>query len=128
MNLLLDTNALLWFIGGSSRLSALGRAHIEDPANQKLVSVASIWEIAIKASIGKLTLTQPFDALFPHQLDINGFGLLSIEIRHTSQLSRLPFHHRDPFDRLIIAQALDAKSTVLTPDTAFDSYGVNRIW
>ncbi len=97
MKLLLDTHTFLWFIAGSPNLSVSARNAIEDAADDKFVSIASIWETAIKVSIGKITLTAPFDDLFPHQLQINGFELLPVRVEHTSVVTTLPFHHRDPF-------------------------------
>lgn len=128
MKLLLDTHTLLWFISGSSNLSASARIAIEDPANEKYVSIVSVWETAIKVSIGKMTLIAPFDALFPQQLHVNGFQLLPVKVEHTSVVSTLPFHHRDPFDRLLIAQAIDEKMTIVSLDEVFDDYGVTREW
>lgn len=128
MKLILDTHALLWFIGGDSRLSSDARSLIEDAANEKSVSIASIWETAIKVSIGKISLAAPFDVLFPNQLVINGFELLLVKIEHTSVVSRLPFHHRDPFDRLIASQALSDKMTLISIDSIFEDYGVSRLW
>ena len=128
MNLLLDTHTLLWFLAGSANLSASARRSIEDVSNEKFVSVASIWETAIKVSIGKMTLSAPFDVLFPHQLQINGFELLPIKVEQTLVLTTLPFHHRDPFDRLIIAQAMKEKMTLVSVDPVFDDYGITRLW
>ena len=128
MKLLLDTHTLLWFIAGSQHLSQTARALIEDAANEKFVSIASLWETAIKISIGKMTLATPFEVLFPHQLAINGFELLPIEIKHTSAIISLPFHHRDPFDRILIAQAIEENMSLVSIDTAFDVYSVTRIW
>ncbi len=128
MRLLLDTHAFLWFIIGSANLSANARARIENPVHEKILSVGSLWEIAIKASLGKLALSVPFDELIPAQLRLNGIDLLNIKVDHLSNLMTLPFHHRDPFDRLIIAQALVEKLPVISFDTAFDSYGVERFW
>ena len=128
MKLLIDTHTLLWFIVGSASLSAYARSLIEDAANEKFVSIVSIWETAIKVSIGKMSLSAPFDILFPHQLQINGFDLLSVKIEHTSVLTALPFHHRDPFDRLLIAQAIEEKMTLVSVDAVFDDYGVTRLW
>jgi PIN domain nuclease of toxin-antitoxin system len=116
MRLLLDTHALLWFIAGSPDLSSDARTSIEDPANEKLVSIASIWETAIKVSVGKMTLSAPFDDLFPHQLQINGFDLLPIRIEHAAAVSALPFHHRDPFDRLLAAQAIKDNLALASAD------------
>ena len=128
MRLLLDSHAFLWFIMGSANLSVNARALIEDPANERLLSVASLWEIAIKTSFGKLTLSAPFDELIPAQLKLNGIDLLNIKVDHLSTLTTLPFHHRDPFDRLIIAQAIVEKLPVISLDGAFDAYGVTRHW
>ena len=128
MRLLLDTHAFLWFIMGSANLSASARVLIENPANERLLSVASLWEIAIKTSLGKLTLSAPFDELIPAQLKLNGIDLLNIKVDHLSRLTTLPFHHRDPFDRLVIAQALVEMLTVISLDGAFDTYSVTRHW
>lgn len=128
MKLLLDTHTLLWFIAGSPSLSASARSLIEDAANEKFVSIVSIWETAIKVSIGKMTLTEPFDDLFPHQLQINGFELLPAKVEHTSVITTLSFHHRDPFDRLLTAQAKSESMILVSGDEIFDAYGINRLW
>ena len=128
MRLLLDTHTFLWFIMGNSNLSADARALIEDQANEKFLSVASLWEIAIKVSIGKLGLSAPFDTLIPQQLSANGFELLRLEINHAAALISLPFHHRDPFDRLLIAQALVEQMQIVSIDSAFDAYPIARLW
>lgn len=128
MKLLLDTHALLWFIAGDTRLSLSARSLIEDAGNEKFVSVASIWEIAIKVSVGKMSLLAPFDDLFPLQLSSNGFDLLPLKVEHASVVTNLPFHHRDPFDRLIVAQAIAEKMTVVSRDDVFDKYGGFRVW
>jgi PIN domain nuclease of toxin-antitoxin system len=128
MRLLLDTHAFLWFIMGSANLSVNARALIENPANERLLSVAGLWEIAIKTSLGKLTLSAPFDELIPAQLKLNGIDLLNIKVEHLSTLTTLPFHHRDPFDRLVVAQAIVEKLPVISLDRAFDTYGVTRHW
>jgi PIN domain nuclease of toxin-antitoxin system len=128
MKLLLDTQAFLWFIMGSSNLSPSARALIEDEASERFLSVASLWEIAIKLSIGKLTLSAPFDVLIPQQLSLNGIELLGVAIHHATVVSTLPFHHRDPFDRLLIAQAIVESMPIISMDTAFDMYAVNRLW
>ncbi len=91
MKLLLDTHTLLWFVAGNAQLSVTARNLIEDAAHEKYVSVASVWEIAIKISIGKITLAAPFDVLFPNQLEINGFELLPITIKHASAMTIFAF-------------------------------------
>ena len=128
MRLLLDTHAFLWFFIGDASLSATARALIEDESNEKFFSVASLWEIAIKVSIGKLTLSAPFDEIFPDQLTNNGIDLLGITPSHVSPLTTLPFHHRDPFDRLLIAQAMIDQMQIVSIDRAFDDYLVTRLW
>ena len=128
MRLLLDTHAFLWFIMGDPSLSASARALIEDVANERFLSVAGLWEMAIKVSLGKLTLSAPFDVLIPQQLTLNGIGLLGMRVDHATVVSTLPFHHRDPFDRLIIAQAVVEGMPILNIDTAFDMYAVKRLW
>ena len=128
MRLLLDTHAFLWFIMGSANLSVNARALIENPANERQLSVVCLWEIAIKTSLGKLTISAPFDELIPAQLMLNGIDVLNIKVDHLSTLTSLPFHHRDPFDRLIIAQAIVEKLPVISLDGVFDTYGVTRHW
>ena len=128
MKLLLDTHALLWFLGNDPQLSACGRQNIENPAHKKFVSAASLWEIAIKLSLEKLKLPKPFDEVFPHQLQVNGFELLPISYAHLNQLVLFPFHHRDPFDRLLLAQAVVDEMTIITRDPEFAKYPVKTLW
>ena len=128
MKLLLDTHAFLWFIDGSSKLSSTARERIEDRANGKWVSVASLWEIAIKASLGRLDLKEPFEAIMPAQLELNGFSLLSLEINHIAKTISLPFHHRDPFDRVLAAQCIAEEMSIVSVDAIFDRYSVPRCW
>lgn len=128
MRYLLDTHALIWFLGGRPELSEHARQLIEDSNNELLVSIASLWEMAIKSSIGKLTLERPFDKLFPAQLDQNSIDVLPITLDHLNAVCDLPFHHRDPFDRLIVAQALVEHIPVLSVEMVFDSYQVKREW
>src|SRR5262249_7089883 len=105
MKLLLDTHAFLWFINDSAELSNNSKNLIEDVDNEVLLSVASLWEMAIKISLGKLTLAKSLNAFLSEQLVANGITLLNISVAHASEVAVLPFHHRDPFDRLLIAQA-----------------------
>lgn len=128
MNLLLDTHALLWFVLGDARLSATARQLIEDAANTKFVSPAAYWEIAIKISIGKYALNEPYDTFMDRAIRQNGFLILPIEPRHTPLLTNLPFHHRDPFDRLMIVQAMAEGFALVSTDSAFDAYSVQRLW
>ncbi len=128
MKLLLDTHSFLWFISGSDRLSKTARKLIEDSSNQPLLSMASLWEMAIKVSIGKLELGRPFEELIPEQLNLNGIKVMDIQIEHVAKVTQLPFHHRDPFDRLLIAQAQVAAIPIVGADEAFDGYAITRIW
>jgi len=128
MNLLLDTLAFLWFISGDERRSAKARETIEARDNLCLVSTASLWEMGIKAGLGRLTLREPFETLVPRQMEINGFDLLHIEIGHIARIISLPTLHRDPFDRMLAAQCLADELSIVSCDPAFDPYGVGRIW
>jgi PIN domain nuclease of toxin-antitoxin system len=125
---LLDTHTFLWFISGSDRLSFLARGLIEARENPMLVSIASLWEIAIKNGIGKLDLDRPFAELIPEQLERQQIEVLDIQLPHLAELIRLPQHHRDPFDRLIAAQAIAEGLPVISVDSALDPYGVQRLW
>lgn len=119
MRLLLDTNALLWFLAGSGRLRRAARAAVED-ADVVFVSVASLWEATIKASLGRLSLPADLGAATSDQ----GMRRLDICDAHLARLTSLPLHHRDPFDRLLIAQAQAEGLTVVTSDSSFGQYDV----
>jgi PIN domain nuclease of toxin-antitoxin system len=127
MKLLLDTHAFLWFIEDNPRLSVEAKALLESDV-ELLISAASLWEIAIKASLGKLTLAQPYDTFIPQQLEQNMIEILPIELAHLAIVSALPFYHRDPFDRLLIAQAMAERLPLVSADAAFDAYAVERRW
>ena len=128
MTLLLDSHVLLWFLKDDPKLSPAAKSAIEDPANRKLVSIASCWEIAIKAGLGKLKLGEPVSALLAREIPGNSLELLPISLAHASAVEILPPHHRDPFDRLLIAQALAEGVPIVSSDSLFDPYGVVRIW
>lgn len=128
MKLLLDTHTFLWFIGGDERLSPQARALIEDLNNDVYLSVASLWEMAIKVSLGRLQLAQPFETLIPHHLGLNHIALLGIAVSHAATVAALPFYHRDPFDRLLAAQARMEQMSLVSRDAVFDAYGVARLW
>jgi PIN domain nuclease of toxin-antitoxin system len=128
MKLLLDTHTFLWFIAGDVRLSNKARTLIEDMDNVRLLSTASLWEIAIKTSIGKLDLGLPFGTLIPQQLDRNLIDLLDITVDHAALVATLPFHHKDPFDRMVIAQALAEELPMVSVDPILDTYGITRLW
>lgn len=128
MKALLDAHVLLWFFAGSGKLSAKALAYIEDPRNTLFVSPATLWEISIKDALGKLTLPESFEELFPARLDASSILMLPILVSHLHQHRRLPFHHSDPFDRLIIAQALAEDLTIVSCDPEFPAYGVKLLW
>jgi len=128
VRLLLDTHAFLWFVLDNPQLSSAARALISDPANDVLVSPASYWEIAIKVRLHKLDLHASYEDFMTRGIEGNQFEILPIEIRHTAVVSTMPFHHRDPFDRLIISQAIVENIGVVSVDSDFDSYGVTRLW
>lgn len=124
MRLLIDSHALIWWSEASPALGAAARKAISDPANEVLVSVAALWEITIKTSSGKLTLPADLEAIVTDQ----GFAVLSISFAHLRCLARLPRLHRDPFDRMIIAQSLAERIPIVTSDRAFAAYGVGTVW
>ncbi len=128
MRLLIDTHALIWFCEGSPQLSSSARAAMEDETNQRFVSYATPWEMAIKLSLGKLSMQVDYGVVFPGVLEANGFNLLPSTLEHYKALIPLPRHHGDPFDRLIIAQALTEGLTVVTCDQHFPAYGVSLLW
>jgi PIN domain nuclease of toxin-antitoxin system len=128
VRLLLDTQAFLWFVMNEPQLSGTARTLIMDATNDILISPASYWEIAIKVSIRKFELNAPYELFMQRGIDGNNFTILSIEPKHTAVLITLPFHHRDPFDRLLIAQAMVESVPILSNDTVFDAYPVTRLW
>ncbi len=128
MKALLDAHALLWFLAGSTKRSAGALAFIQDSRNTLFVSPATLWEIGIKDSLGKLILPQPFDQLFPSRLDDSNILLLPILIPHLQLHRHLPFHHNDPFDRLVIAQALSEEMAIISCDSKFLAYGAKLLW
>ena len=128
MKLLLDTHTLLWFALTDPQLSGTAMSLIMDPANEKLVSPASYWEIAIKISVKKYALSQPYEVFMDAAIDKNGFGYLHVLPKHTAVLTTLPFHHKDPFDRLLVAQALVESIPIISNDPALDAYGITRLW
>lgn len=128
LRLLLDTHVFLWWVNDAPELTEAARLAITDANNLCCLSVASCWEMAIKSSLGKLRLARPLERFIPEQLSANGFELLNIELRHTTKLEKLPFHHRDPFDRLLIAQAISEKLKIVSADSVFSKYKVKLLW
>ena len=128
MRLLLDTHALLWFLLDDPQLSAKADALISDPTNEIAISPASYWEIAIKISIGKYSLAEPSQVFLEREIAANDFQVIPILPSHAGAVSTLPFHHRDPFDRLIVAQAIVERVAIVSSDAVLDGYGVTRLW
>jgi len=126
--LLLDTHTFLWWAADASELSDTARKAISDSGNECFLSIASCWEMAIKSSLGKLRLTKPVERFVNDLITENGFRLLAIELRHATKVEALPFHHRDPFDRILLAQAITEKLTIVSADSMFSSYGVKLLW
>jgi len=125
---LLDTYTFLWAVNDSPQLSDTARSLIEHNADDLFLSVASLWEIAIKLSLGKLRIKLPFRELATQKTAQHGVNLLDITPRHLEGVTTLPFHHRDPFDRLIVAQCLAEGLTLLSRDSVLDSYSIERRW
>ena len=124
---LLDTHTFLWWVADDARLSAKARAAITR-ADDVFLSVASCWEMAIKVSVQKLTLPHSVDRFVSEHLGVNQFALLAVHLEHVSQVASLPFHHRDPFDRLLTAQALHEGLPLISANPVFRKYRVKRLW
>lgn len=125
--ILLDTHSLLWWLDNDDRLSRRAREAIQNPITQVLVSVGSLWEIAIKQQLGKLKASNLVNN-FQKELDDAGFVELPISGVHAIRAAVLPINHRDPFDRLLIAQAGIENVPIVSRDSQFDAYGVHRVW
>lgn len=128
MRVLLDTHALLWWLAGDSSLSAHARQIIADPANQIFVSAASAWEVATKYRIGKLPGAGPLGVDFAREVRQQGFESLPISLEHAQVAGSLVGDHRDPFDRMLIAQAREEKMALVSNDAVFDAFDVQRVW
>ncbi len=126
MPLLLDTHALIWFLDNDTRLPSTTRNCIETTPTV-FVSIASLWEIAIKVNIGKLELSAPFSTIEPNLVAL-GITQLPINFKDLEVYLSLPLHHRDPFDRLLIAQAIDYSLSLVSKDTQMDAYSIERLW
>jgi len=124
---LLDTHTLIWYINGDKELSENARTSIESEDAVNFVSIASLWEIAIKISLDKLQLKTPFNQI-ARQIEENGFEVLPITFEDTLTLSTLPFHHKDPFDRIIIAQGVTNRLTIISKDKNFELYKASILW
>jgi PIN domain nuclease of toxin-antitoxin system len=128
MKLLLDTHAFLWMVEGSPNLSAAAQIALSDPANDLVLSVASVWELAIKTGNKKLSLSDPLDVFVPKWAAAYQLDLMPIQTSHALAVVGLPIHHKDPFDRILIAQALFEGMTLVSGDSKFSPYNVPIIW
>lgn len=128
MRVLVDTHVFLWWVEGDRALPAKARAALADQENECFISLVSAWELSIKVGLGKLRLALPVERYVVEHIAANGFRMLDIQIAHVGRLETLDLHHGDPFDRLLIAQALVEGLPVVTADPVFRKYGVKRIW
>ena len=128
MRVLLDTHAIVWWATGDTRLSRKARLTIADPDTEVFISIASAWEIQIKATLEKLTLHHSVDALYRALIIDHGFRMIGIELGDVDHLSRLPPHHRDPFDRMLVAQAMRASLTLVSKDEVVRAYDGATLW
>jgi len=126
--LLLDTHAFLWWVDDAPQLSPKARRAIAAAGNDCFLSLASCWEMAIKTSLGKLRLAKPVALFVMEQVTANNFSLLPVELRHAGKVEKLPFHHQDPFDRLLIAQAMTEKLVLVTAARDFSKYDIRILW
>lgn len=128
MKVLIDTHILIWWSGEPTRLSPWVYNFLIDPKNKPVLSLVSIWEMQIKTSLGKLSLKTSLPELVNEEIKRNRIDLLSIQLSHIYALKDLPLHHRDPFDRLLIAQSLQEGWDIISIDEKFDAYGIRRLW
>lgn len=129
MSYLLDTSTFLWFVTGDRKLSALARRVLEESSDDFYLSLASVWELAIKSNLDRgLELPRPFAEFVDIELQAERIQILNIELAHLKRVAVMPLHHRDPFDRLLIAQAQVENIPVITSDAAFDRYPIQRVW
>jgi len=128
MRVLVDTHVFLWWVEGDRTLPVKARAALANRDNECLLSLVSVWELAIKAALGKLKLALPVQRYVVENVAANSFGILDIRIAHICRVESLAMVHGDPFDRLLVAQALEERLPIVTADPVFREYGVKRIW
>jgi PIN domain nuclease of toxin-antitoxin system len=128
MRILIDSHVLIWYVDQDNRLSPASHAAISDPTNDLLLSAGSIWEIGIKLGLGKIILTQPFKPWMNQAISDLDVTVLPLSVEYVDVQSNLPRHHGDPFDRLIVAQAIVEQVSIISADANLDAYGVIRIW
>jgi len=128
MRILIDSHVLIWYVDQDNLLSPASHAAISDPTNDLLLSAGSIWEIGIKLGLGKIILTQPFKPWMNQAISDLDVTVLPLSVEYVDVQSNLPRHHGDPFDRLIVAQAIVEQVSIISADANLDAYGVIRIW
>lgn len=127
MKLLLDTHIFIWWAHQPEKLSPAALSALEDNANELLLSVVSVWEMQIKIQLGKLKLNLPLRELLKNQQETNDLTVSALALTHVLAMEALPFHHKDPFDRLLIAQSIEEGLTIVTADSQFSSYSVKLL-
>jgi PIN domain nuclease of toxin-antitoxin system len=129
MRVLLDTHVLLWLLAGDERLSPRARSVVED-ADDVSASIVNLWEVGLKLSRGSFDVEVPhdWDAVFPRKCEACGVQMLALKPAHCRRIQHLPFHHKDPFDRMLVAQALTENLAILSKDDRFDAYEIKRVW
>jgi PIN domain nuclease of toxin-antitoxin system len=128
MRRLIDTHTLIWAVDDPSQLGPQARTELQEPTNELLLSAGSIWELAIKVGLNKLVLSMPYREWMAQAISDLGLGILPITVEYADVQAGLPLHHRDPFDRLLVAQALTEHVPIVSVDTIFDAYSVQRLW
>ncbi|MEL6460606.1 MAG: type II toxin-antitoxin system VapC family toxin [Cyanobacteria bacterium J06621_15] len=128
MNILLDTHVFIWSTANPERLSQTVTNLLTDTNNTWIVSIASVWEMQIKVQLGKLNLNSTLPELIDNQQQVNNLQILPIDLAHIYALNNLPSHHKDPFDRLLIAQSIVEQIPIASIDEVFDSYPIQRLW
>ncbi len=128
MPYLLDTHVLIWYAEGNDQLSNKARRIVDNFDEERFISMASVWEMGVKSSLGKLEFQPSFPAFVKKEFELIGYKLLQFEYAHIFQVEKLPYHHRDPFDRIIIAQAMAEGFPIVSADKKFDNYDIERIW
>jgi PIN domain nuclease of toxin-antitoxin system len=128
MKILLDTHTLIWFVENAPQLPTKTKDLIADEGTERIVSIVSLWEIAIKHSLGRLALSLPLDEFIATHLPADKVTLLPITVLHILTFAQMPWHHRDPFDRILVAQAITEALPIISVDAALDAYGVQRLW
>ena len=128
MRVLIDSHVLIWYVDQDNLLSPASHAAISDPTNDLLLSAGSIWEIGIKVGLGKLVLTQPFKPWMNQAISDLDVTVLPLSVEYVDVQSNLPRHHGDPFDRLIVAQAIIEQVPIISADANLDAYGITRVW